>query len=168
MVGNLPEPPASLDTEELAQTILGMASGVQLLAIGMAAYHREDVALAEKAWIRALEVMTTHCFGPPAAFGLGLLLKHKGHLDAAKKMLQKVEDSGHYDAAPRARNSIAQILRDEGDVEGALAIFEELRKGDHPLLAAWASFEAGLEHQRLGNRAEAEDAYGQAVACPAP
>jgi tetratricopeptide (TPR) repeat protein len=167
VVGNLPEPPASLDTEELAQTILGMANGVQLLAIGMAAYHREDIALAEKAWIRALE-QDDPLLGPPAAFGLGLLLKHKGHLDAAKKMLQKVEDSGHYDAAPRARNSIAQILRDEGDVEGALAIFEELRKGDHPLLAAWASFEAGLEHQRLGNRAEAEDAYGQAVASQHP
>ncbi|MGA2163989.1 MAG: tetratricopeptide repeat protein, partial [Solirubrobacteraceae bacterium] len=167
VVGKLHEPPASLDTEELARTILGMANGVQQLAIGMAAYQREDIALAEKALIRALK-WDDPFLGPPAAFGLGLLLKHKGHLDGAKKMLQRVADSRHYDAAPRARNSIAQILRDEGDVEGALAIFEELRKGDHPLLAAWASFEAGFEHERLGNRAEAEDAYRQAVASQHP
>jgi tetratricopeptide (TPR) repeat protein len=167
VVGNLPVPPASLDTEALAQTILGMANGVQLLAIGMAAYQREDIEVAEKALIRALQ-QEDPLLVPPAAFGLGLLLKHKGHLDGAKKMLQQVVDSGHYDAAPRASNSIAQILRDEGDIQGALAIFEELRKGDHPLLAAWGAFEAGFEHQRLGNRAETEDAYRQAVASQHP
>jgi len=167
VVGNLPESPTWLDTTELTQTIFGMANGLQLLAIGSAAYQREDIALAGTAWIRALE-RDDPLLRPPATFGLGLLLKHKGHLDGAKKLLQKVVDSGHYDAAPRARNSIAQILRDEGDVEGALAIFEELRRGDHPLLAAWASFEAGLEHQRLGNRGEAEDAYRQAVASQHP
>lgn len=148
----------------LNDVILGLVNTMQLFDVGWSAYHRDDLALAEAAWLRLLRRRKNDpLIGPLVAFGLGLILKRKGNNDAAIEMLEQVAQRGHPDAAPRASNSVAHILRDRGDVDAAKARFRSLIDCGHPEVGPSSAFDLALILEQEGDVEAAETTYRKAI-----
>jgi len=81
--------------------VISRVAPAEALAVGLAAYIRDNPNAAEDAWTKAANSDDSE-WAPGAAFGLGLLLAKQGEPERAEKFLQRAIDSGHSEWAPIA------------------------------------------------------------------
>ena len=94
--------------------VISRVAPAEALAVGLAAYIRDNPNAAEDAWTKAANSDDSE-WAPGAAFGLGLLLAKQGEPERAEKFLQRAIDSGHSEWAPRAALNLGRLLAVQGE-----------------------------------------------------
>ena len=81
----------------------------------------------------------------------------------AARAWRKAAESGHADLAPRAAYSLGRLLRDDGDVPGAMAAFQQAIDSGHADMAPKAMFSLGLVLKERRDVPGAIVAYQRAI-----
>ena len=84
-------------------------------------------------------------------------------VEAALRAWRVAANSGHTDVAPRAAFSLGNLLREQGDADGAKAAYQQAIDSGHPDTAPGASNNLGHLLADQGDGAGAKAAYQQAI-----
>lgn len=144
------------------ELILAHADLHNLNALATAAYHAQQVTVAERAW-----TITSHSddsqIAATAAFNLAILLTKLGRPEEAEGAYSLAIHTEHPDLAPRAAVDLGVLLREQQRPEEASAAFRVAIDSGHSDMAARAAFNLGGMARMRELPDEAEPAYRLAV-----
>lgn len=144
------------------ELILAHADVRNLNALATAAYHAQQVTVAERAWTIASHFDDSQ-IAAMAAFNLAILLTRLGHLEEAEEAYSLAIHTEHPDLAPRAAVDLGVLLREQQRPEEASAAFRVAIDSGHSDMAARAAFNLGRLATMRELPDEAEPAYRLAV-----
>jgi tetratricopeptide (TPR) repeat protein len=151
-----------------------MLIAISMNKIGLAAYYRDDVDMAQSWWEQAYALGRAHL--PSVQLGhicmnLGLVAEQHGQPEEAHRCFKQafdyyqIQNEGLYIA--KAQANIANIQRKQGQVENAAATLQEACNLFHAIDARYnyglTKNNLGYAYLELGRFEQAFDAFGMAI-----
>jgi len=142
--------------------VISRVAPEEALAVGLAAYNRDNPNAAEGAWMKVANSDDSE-WAPMAAFNLGLLLAEQGEPGRAEEFYQRAIDSGHSEVAPRAALSLGWLLAKQGEPGRAKEFYQRAIDLGHSEGAPRAAIGLGFLLAKQGEPERAEKFYQRAI-----